>query len=292
MKSSTQTKPMRQAAASTRACLVEAAARSWSVSAAECRTDTSTVIHDPSGRRLAYGALVGGAAAITPPKDPPLKNVSAFRLIGRPLKRFDTPQKTNGETRYAIDVMPPGVKFATLMASPVLGGKVVHVDDRRVGAIPGVRQIVVLDNLVAVVGDHMWAAKSGLEALDITWDDGPNTEVSSELIWSQLRGASLRDGVLRRDLGDVALTGSRAVNDPSGMNVVQIVLSGESTRTAEGLAMMPAFADAYSDTEIAAVANYVTARFGAAPSHLAAQDVVPLRQSQYLSVPDRNEKHP
>jgi mono/diheme cytochrome c family protein len=88
------------------------------------------------------------------------------------------------------------------------------------------------------------------------------------------------------------LTGSRAVNDPSGMNVVQIVLSGESTRTAEGLAMMPAFADAYSDTEIAAVANYVTARFGAVPSHLAAQDVVPLRQSQYLSVPDRNEKHP
>jgi len=199
-------KPMRAAAARTRACFIEAAARSWGVSPAECRTESSTVIHDPTGRKLAYGGLVGAAAAVTPPKDPPLKNISAFRLIGRPFKRLDTPEKNNGKAQYSIDVMPPGVKFATLMPSPVLGGKVAHVDDGRARAVPGVRQIVVLDDLVAVVGDHMWAAKSGLEALDITWDDGPNAEVSSELIWSQLRDASLRDGAVAKDVGDVTGT--------------------------------------------------------------------------------------
>jgi isoquinoline 1-oxidoreductase beta subunit len=198
--------PMRQAAARTRACFVEAAARTWNVSPAECRTENSTIIHDPSGRKLAYGALVGAAAAITPPKDPPLKNISAFRLIGRPLKRLDTPEKTNGKAQYGIDVMPRGVKFATLMPSPVLGGKVAHVNETQARGVPGVRQIVVLDDLVAVVGDHMWAAKCGLEALDISWDDGLNGEVSTEVIWSQLREASLREGAVAKEVGDVPRT--------------------------------------------------------------------------------------
>jgi len=199
-------KPMRQAGASARFCLVEAAARSWGVPAAECRTENNTVIHDRTGRKSAYGALITRAAAIEPPRDPPLKDSSAFRLIGRPLKRLDTPEKTNGKVRYGIDVMPPGVKVATLVSSPVLGGKVARVDDRRARAIPGVRQVVALDDLVAVVGDHMWAAKCGLEALDITWDDGPNGQVSSELIWSRLRAASDREGAVAREVGDVART--------------------------------------------------------------------------------------
>jgi isoquinoline 1-oxidoreductase subunit beta len=197
-------KPLRQAGASTRACFVEAAAREWSVPPRECRTENSTVIHVGSGRKAAYGALVDRAAAIKPPKDPPLKNVGAFRLIGRSLKRLDTPEKTTGKATYGIDVMPPGLKFATLAASPVLGGKVVRVDDRRAKLIPGVQQIVMLDDLIAVVGDHMWAAKCGLEALDITWDDGPNGEVSSDLIWSSLRKASLREGAVAKEVGDVA----------------------------------------------------------------------------------------
>ena len=197
-------KPLRQAAANTRACFVAAAARQWGVTPEECRTENSTVIHDRTGRKAGYGALVDRAAAIEPPKNAPLKSIDAFRLIGRSLKRLDTPEKANGKATYGIDVMPSGLKFATLAASPVLGGKVVRVDDHRAKAIPGVQQTVVLDDLVAVVGDHMWAAKSGLEALDITWDDGPNGEVSSEVIWSRLRKASLRDGAVAKEMGDVA----------------------------------------------------------------------------------------
>ena len=196
-------RPLRLAGAAARACLIEAAAHQWGIPTSECRSENSRVFHDRSGRVLDYGALVGRAAAVTPPKDPPLKDPSAFRLIGRSLKRLDTPDKVNGNAKYGIDALPPGVKFATLAASPVLGGIVARVDDHRARAVPGVRQIVVLDDLVAVVGDHMWAAKCGLQALDITWNDGPNAEVSSDLIWSRLRNASLRDGAVAKDVGDV-----------------------------------------------------------------------------------------
>lgn len=196
-------KPLRQAGATTRACLVEAAARSWKVPAAECRTQEGKVIHDPTKRSLDYGALVAGAATITPPKEVPLKDPAAFRLIGRSVKRLDTPEKTNGRAKYGIDARPPGVKIATLIKSPVLGGKVARVDDSRARAVPGVRQVVVLDDLVAVVGDHMWAAKQGIAALDITWNDGPNGEVSTDLIWSRLRDASKRDGAVAKEAGQV-----------------------------------------------------------------------------------------
>src|SRR5262249_11958749 len=111
-------------------------------------------------------------------------------------------EKTNGSAKYGIDALPPGVKFATVRLSPVLGGTVAHVDDSRAKAIPGVRQVVVLDDLVAVVGDHMWAAKTGLEALDIKWNDGANGTVSTELIWSKLREASKRDGAVAKDVGN------------------------------------------------------------------------------------------
>ena len=195
-------KPLRVAAAAARACLVEAAAGGWGVPAAACRTEAGFVIHDASGRKAAYGDLIGRAAGITPPKDPPLKDPKDFRLIGRPLKRLDTPDKTNGRAQYGIDALPPGVKFATLAQSPVLGGKVAHVDEAAARAVPGVRQVVVLDDLVAVVGDHMWAAKQGLEALDVTWNDGPNGGVSSELIWDRLRTAGQREGSVAKSVGD------------------------------------------------------------------------------------------
>jgi isoquinoline 1-oxidoreductase beta subunit len=200
-------KPMRQAGATARACLVEAAARRWKMDASDCRTENGEVIHAETGRRLAYGAVASAAAAIPPPKDVPLKDPAKFRLIGRSLKRLDTPDKTNGKAIYGIDARPPGVKVATLMKSPVLGGKVVRVDDSRAKAIPGVRQIVVLEDLVAVVGDHMWAAKSGLEALDITWNDGPNGDVSSELIWTRLRKAAKRDGAVAKEVGTLGDVG-------------------------------------------------------------------------------------
>ena len=141
------------------------------------------MIHANSGRKLGYSALVGRAAALSPPTNVVLKDPAKFTLIGKPLKRLDTPAKVNGQAQYGIDAMPPGVKFATLAASPVFGGKVGHVDDSKAKAIPGVRQVVVLDDLVAVVGDHMWAAKKGLAALA-----SPGTTAPTPMSISRLSG--------------------------------------------------------------------------------------------------------
>jgi isoquinoline 1-oxidoreductase beta subunit len=196
--------PLRKAGATARAMLVEAAARRWNTPANTCSTANSVVTHTSSGRTLTYAALVADASRITPPADVSIKKPSQFVLIGKPLKRLDTPEKVNGKAIYGIDAMPPGVKFAAIANCPVFGGKVGHVDDSKARQVPGVRQVVLLDNAVAVVGDHTWAAKQGLAALDIHWDEGPNAHVDSELVWRQIRAASAQQGVIARADGDVA----------------------------------------------------------------------------------------
>jgi isoquinoline 1-oxidoreductase beta subunit len=196
--------PLRKAAAGARAMLVGAAAKRWKVDASTCTTSDGVVSHAASGRTLAYKDLIGDAAHVAPPADPPLKSPADFKLIGKPLKRLDTPQKTDGKALYGIDALPDGVKFATLRACPVFGGKVAHVDDAKAKAIAGVRQIVVLDDLVAVVADHWWAAKKGLDALDVTWDGGANADVNSERVWKELREASAKEGLVAKAEGDAA----------------------------------------------------------------------------------------
>ncbi len=197
-------KPLRNAGAAARAMLVQAAAQQWQVDAASCSASNGKVIHAASGRTLGYGDLADAAGNVPVPQNPPLKDPKDFTLIGKPLKRFDTPGKTDGKVVYGIDAMLPGMKFATIAASPVFGGKVAHVDDSAAKAIPGVRQVIVLDDLVAVVGDHMWAAKKGLDALVITWNEGANAQVNSSDIWEDLRAASKKDGVVAKSIGDIA----------------------------------------------------------------------------------------
>ncbi|MEO7432188.1 MAG: xanthine dehydrogenase family protein molybdopterin-binding subunit [Dokdonella sp.] len=196
--------PLRKAGATARAMLVGAAAQRWKVDPSTCSTTNSEVLHAATSRRFSYGELASAAATIAPLKDPPLKADADFRFIGKSLKRLDTPDKVNGKAQYGIDAMPPGVKFATLAQCPVFGGKVGKVDDTRAKAMAGVRQVIVLDNLVAVVGDHMWAAKQGLEALDIVWDEGPNANVDSAAIWAQLRASSENEGAVSKAEGDKA----------------------------------------------------------------------------------------
>src|SRR5882762_6606118 len=205
-------KPLRDAGASARAMLVQAAARQWQIEPASCTTANGEVTHKESGRKLSYGALAAAASSQTPPKVVALKDPKDFALIGTPLKRFDTPDKVNGKVVYGIDAILPNMKFATLAACPVFGGKVGKVDDSAAKKIAGVQKIVVLDDMVAVIGDHMWAAKKGLDALVIDWDEGPNARLSSNDIWQDLRAASEKDGVVAKSEGDIAkglLSGDR-----------------------------------------------------------------------------------
>jgi isoquinoline 1-oxidoreductase beta subunit len=197
-------KTMRNAGATGRAMLVEAAAKRWNVDPASCTAAGGTVRHAASGRELGYGALVAEAAKIVPPKTVPLKDPKDFTVIGKSKKRFDTPGKVDGKTVYGIDAMLPGMKFATLVLCPVFGGKVGKVDDAAAKKIPGVQKIVVLDDMVGVVGDHMWAAKQGRDALRITWEPGSGARLSSSEVWDQLRAASAKDGVVAKSVGDAA----------------------------------------------------------------------------------------
>jgi isoquinoline 1-oxidoreductase subunit beta len=195
---------LRTAGANARAMLVQAAAQQWQVDPASCTTANSEVLHKDSGRKLSYGELALAASSEVPPKNVPLKDPKDFVLIGKPLKRLDTPAKVNGKAVYGIDAMLPNMKFATLKACPVFGGKVAKVDDSAARKIPGVHKVVVSDDFVAVVGDHMWAAKKGLDALVIDWDEGPNAHISSDDIWRDLRAASEKDGAVAKTAGDIA----------------------------------------------------------------------------------------
>jgi isoquinoline 1-oxidoreductase beta subunit len=195
--------PLRQAGATARTMLVSAAAKRWNVDAASCRAQNGEVLHAPTGKRATYGELAADAARVPVPKNVALKQPQDFKLIGTPAKRLDTAGKVNGTAIYGIDVRPPGVKIATLAQSPVFGGRVKRVDDAAAKAVKGVRQIVRLDDAVAVVADHMGAAKKGLAALKIEWDDGPNANLTTEAVAGELEKATLNPGAVAQNIGDV-----------------------------------------------------------------------------------------
>ena len=194
--------PLRQAGATARTMLVSAAARRWKVDPASCRAQGGEVRHAPTGRRITYGELAADAARVPVPEKVVLKRPEDFKLIGTPAKRLDTPAKVNGTAVYGIDVRPPGVKIATLAQSPVFGGRVKRVDDAAAKAVKGVRQIVRLDDAVAVVADHMGAAKKGLAALVIEWDDGPHAKLDTKEIVGELEKATLNSGPVAQNIGD------------------------------------------------------------------------------------------
>jgi len=196
--------PLRRAGATARSMLVSAAAETWKVEPSSCRAANGAVIHGPTGRSLTYGALVDRAALLAVPRDVTLKDPKDFKLIGTPVKRLDTPDKVDGTAQFGIDVRLPGMKFAAVAACPVFGGTLASVDDAKAKAMPGVQQVVRLDDAVAVVADDTWTAKRGLAALDIRWDEGPNAHLSSADIVQQLAAASEKSGVVARKDGNVA----------------------------------------------------------------------------------------
>jgi isoquinoline 1-oxidoreductase beta subunit len=161
------------------------------------------VLHPPTERRSTYGELVADAARLPIPENVALKRPHDFKLIGTPAKRLDMPAKVNGTAVYGIDVRPPGVKIATLAQSPTFGGRVKSVNDAAAKDVKGVHQIVRLDDAIAVVADHMGAAKKGLAALEVAWDDGPHGNLSTADIASELEKATLGSGAVAQNIGDV-----------------------------------------------------------------------------------------
>jgi isoquinoline 1-oxidoreductase subunit beta len=197
---------LRKVGAAAREMLVAAAAQSWGVDPGECRTELGRVIHEGSGRQAGYGELAGAAATLAAPEAPRLKDRKDFRIIGKPIKRLDTPAKVRGETIFGIDVQRPGLRVAQVAHSPVIGGTVKSFDASKAEAVPGVRAVIEIPTGVAVVADHFWAAQKGREALEIEWDEGANASLSSASITETLRRSVSQGREARKDGDAVGAT--------------------------------------------------------------------------------------
>jgi isoquinoline 1-oxidoreductase beta subunit len=179
---------VRKGGATAREMLIQAAANGWGVPAAECSAANSVVTHKPTGRTTTYGKVAEAAAKLTPPASVTLKDPKDWKLIGKPVKRLDTLPKVTGAQVYASDLKLPGMLSAAIKDCPVFGGKVKSFEAAKVKGMPGIRHVVqVGDSAVAVVADTWWQAKTALDALPISWDEGPNAKVSSASIAEMLK---------------------------------------------------------------------------------------------------------
>jgi isoquinoline 1-oxidoreductase beta subunit len=198
----------REAGAAARAMLVAAAAQQWSVAASDCRTESGAVLN--GSKKLTYGQLVAAAAKLTPPAQVQLKDPKNFKLIGKPIKRLDTPEKLNGGAVFGIDVKLPGMLTAVIARPPIFGAKMKGFDDSRARSMPGVRKIVAIPAGVAVIADTFWQAKSARAALRVEWDEGSMQNFSTTEMMQQFRERAKTQGTSVRKDGDAtaALAGA------------------------------------------------------------------------------------
>ena len=181
---------VRKAGAAARIMLLQAAADQWKVPVGDVTVSNGVITHAASKRSTSYGKVAAAAAKVTPPdpKEIKLKDPKDWKIAGKPLKRLDTADKLNGTKVYAIDVKLPGMLNAAIKDAPVFGSKVVSVDEAKIAKMPGVKKVVkVKDTAVAVVADTWWHAKTALDALPITWDEGDNAKVSNATIAEHLK---------------------------------------------------------------------------------------------------------
>ncbi|WP_184511561.1 xanthine dehydrogenase family protein molybdopterin-binding subunit [Tardiphaga robiniae] len=194
---------VRKGGAAARLMLIQAAANEWAAPVSECATSKGVITHVPSGRTITYGKVAEAAAKLQPPADVKLKDPKDWTIAGKPLKRLDTVEKTNGKMIYGADIKLPGMLNAAIKDCPVFGGTLKSFDDSKTLGMKGVKKVVrVGESAVAVVADTWWHAKSALEAMPVVWDDGKNASVSSESI-----GKWLQEGL---DAAQPAFVGNKA----------------------------------------------------------------------------------
>ena len=181
--------------------LIAAAAQQWNADPASLRTESGVVL-DGTNRKLSYGQLAEAAAKMTPPAKVTLKDSKAFRLIGTPTKRLDTPEKINGKAVFGIDVKNPGMLTAVVARAPVFGAKVKSFDDSHARNMPGVRKVVAVPSGVAVVADSFWQAKVARDAVRIDWDEGEMHAFSTTEMMQQFREQAKSPGTSVRRDGD------------------------------------------------------------------------------------------
>ena len=194
--------PLRKAGATARTMLIAAAAQTWGVEKATCKAEKGAVIHGPSGRKLGYGALAEKASKLPVPTAVSLKDPRNFRILGKKMPRLDTGDKVDGKAVFGLDVRVPGMLYATLVRCPVFGGKVASFDASKAKAIQGVRDVVKVRDGIAVIAENTWLAMEGRRVLEIKWDEGPNTGVSTPTITKMFADQLKQPGLVAQKVGD------------------------------------------------------------------------------------------
>jgi isoquinoline 1-oxidoreductase beta subunit len=206
---------MREAGATARFMLIQAAAKQWGVPAGECETDLHVVVHRATSRKAGYGELASAAAKLpVPPKEElKLKPKSAWRYIGKGEVSYDLEALVTGKAVYGMDARLEGMVYASIERPPVLGGKVKSYDDKEPLKVAGVRQIIPLDPFqpppafqplggIAIIADNTWAAFQGRKKLNIVWDNGPNETYNSDSYKNEMRATSHNPCKVVRNIGD------------------------------------------------------------------------------------------
>jgi isoquinoline 1-oxidoreductase beta subunit len=196
--------PLRNAGAQAREMLLEAASQRWNIDKSLCRAANGVISNSANGATLTFGQVADAASKLTPPARVTLKTPDQYKIIGKSIKRLDTPDKVTGRTKFGIDVRVPGMVYAAIARCPVFGGKVVSFDATKAKAIPGVKDAVQISNGVAVIAENTWAAFAGAKALEVKWDEGPNAAYNSAGIRKAFTEQTLLPGASARKTGDGA----------------------------------------------------------------------------------------
>ena len=196
--------PLRTAGAQAREMLIEAAARTWQVDPSACRAENGTVVHEPSGRRLAYGALAAKAATLRVPGKPRLKDRSEFKIIGHRTPQLDMAEKVDGRAVFGLDVRMPGLLTAVVERGAEFGSRLRSYGPADARAVKGVRRVVQISSGVAIVADSYWAANKARQFLEMEWDEGAMHGVHSITIARAFADQGGKPGTVVRKQGDGA----------------------------------------------------------------------------------------
>jgi isoquinoline 1-oxidoreductase beta subunit len=198
---------VRRGGAAAKQMLIQAAANQWKVPASECSAANSVITHAASGRKASYGSVALAAGKLTPPdpKSVTLKDPKDWKIVGQPTKRLDTLDKLTGKQKYSVDTQLPGMLNAAIKACPVRGGKLVSFEADKVKGMKGVKNVVAVEgNAVAVIAETWWQAKTALDALPVTWDEGEGAKASSDTIAAMLKeGLDAETPAVGNKAGDI-----------------------------------------------------------------------------------------
>lgn len=196
---------LRIAGAQVREMLITAAAEKWKVERQTLKAANGYVL-GPQGKKASYGQLAEAASRVPVPEKPAIKDPSEFKIVGKRTKRLDTPVKTNGTAEFGIDVKLPGMVYASVEQCPVIGGKVTSFDGSKAKSMPGVIDVVQINDGVAVVAQTYWQAVTARKSLTVNWDEGATAALDHNAVLASTRKAADEAKVLPigKPMGDVA----------------------------------------------------------------------------------------